>query len=245
MRRSASHLLVASAGALSVAFIAPSAEARRGEEPRMMLELAGGTYKPDVDSAFDGASPWKDAFGDGSMTLLRGEFDYQFLRGFGSLGVGFGAGYGWIDGKAVNADGDATDDEVGFNLAPMTVSLVYRWDWAAVEHGVPLVPYVKAGLTAAFWWATDAKDNIATARDDAGDTRRGTGVTFGWHAGGGLMLLLDVFSGSMAASLEDETGVRNSYLFAELMYQNVNDFGASDSIDLSETAFSFGLAFEF
>lgn len=244
MRRPAS-VICAAAGALSTIVLAPPAEARRGDEPRMMLELQGGIYKPAVDDAFDGATPWEDVFGDASMTLLRGAFDYQFLRGFGSLGVGFGAGYGWIDGKAVNADGDATDDEIGFNLAPMTVSLVYRWDWAAVEHGVPLVPYVKAGLSAVFWWATDAKDNIATARDEGGDTRRGTGITFGWHAGGGLMLLLDVFSGSMAASLEDETGVKNSYLFAELLYQNVNDFGASDSMDLSETAFSFGLAFEF
>jgi len=221
------------------------AQARPVEEPRMLLELQGGTYVPDVDAAFDGATPWRDSFNDKSMTLFRGEFDFQFLRGFGSLGVGFGAGYGWIDGYAVNASGDATDDQIGFNIAPFALSLVYRWDWAAVKHNVPLVPYVKVGLDAQVWWATDAKGNIASSSAAGGGSRRATGVTFGWHVSGGLMLLLDVFSRGMAASLEDETGVKNSYLFAELSRTNINDFGSSTSIDLSDSAFSFGLAFEF
>jgi hypothetical protein len=237
--------LLAPVALIAVEIISTPAHAAPRREPRMLLELQGGPYKPDVDAGFNGATPWRNAFGSKGLTLLRGEFDYQFLRGFGSLGIGIGAGYGWVDGVALDADGEATKDEIGFNVAPFSVSLVYRFDWMAVEHGVPLVPYAKAGLSTWFWWSTDAKDNISVTRNGDGTSRRGTGVTFGWHVAGGLMFLLDVFSASMAASLDDETGVQNSYLFAEFIYNDVNDFGSSTSINLSESTFSFGLAFEF
>lgn len=238
-------LFAVPAAILSAQSIDDTAHAAPPREPQMMLELQGGPYTPGIDDGFAAATPWRDAFGTKSMTLLRGHLDYQFLRGFGTLAFGVGGGYGWLDGVALDADGEPTEDEIGLNIAPLTASLVYRFDWGAVKHGIPLVPYAKVGLSAIFWWATDAKGNISVARTDTGASQRGTGVTFGWHAGGGLMLLLDVFSRSMAASLDDETGVQNSYIFAEFMYQDVNDFGSSTSLNLSESAFSFGLAFEF
>lgn len=245
MRAAAAIATPLSALALMVA-LAAAPPAAHAESPRsMMLELHGGTYTPDVDSEFDGgATPWRDAFGAGSMTLLRMHLDYQFFQAHGSLGVGAGFGYGWIDGRARNVEGDKTDDEVGFNLLPLTLSLVYRWDWAAVEYGVPLVPYAKVGLTGAFWWATDAKDDISNAQT-GGSSREGSGLTLGWHASAGLMFLLDVFSTSMAIGFDSESGVNNSYLFIEYQYTSLDDFGSGSSLVLSDDALSFGLAFEF
>lgn len=214
------------------------------ESPRsMMLELHGGSYSPDVDSEFGGQTPWKDSFGGGSMTLLRMHLDYELWQAHGTLAVGAGFGYGWINGNARNEAGDKTEDEVGFNLMPLQLSVVYRWDWAAVEYGVPLVPYAKIGLTGAMWWATDAKDRISNVPDGDG-TREGRGFTLGWHASVGLMFLLDVFSDSMAINFDTESGVNNSYIFAEYQHTDLDDFGG-DSIVLSDDAFSFGLAFEF
>jgi len=215
------------------------------ESPRsMMLELHGGTYAPEVDSELSGQTPWKDTFGAASMTMLRGHLDYQLWQAHGTLAVGAGFGYGWIDGKARNAEGDKTDDAVGFNLMPLQVSVIYRWDWAAVELGVPLVPYGKVGVTGAFWWATDAKDDISNAQNGTGG-REGRGLTWGWHASAGLMFLLDVFSSSMAIGFDSESGVNNSYLFAEYQHTSLDDFGSGDSLVLSDDALSFGLAFEF
>lgn len=215
------------------------------ESPRsMMLELHGGTYAPEVDSEFSEQTPWKDTFGSGSMTMLRAHLDYQLWQGHGSLAIGAGLGYGWIDGKARNAEGEKTDDAVGFNLMPLQVSVVYRWDWAAVEHGVPLVPYGKVGVTGAFWWATDAKDDISNTQNGTGG-REGRGLTWGWHASAGLMFLLDVFSSSMAIGFDSESGVNNSYIFAEYQHTSLDDFGSAKSIVLSDDALSFGLAFEF
>jgi hypothetical protein len=231
------------------AALASAPPSSRAESPRsMMLELHGGAYTPDVDSEFGGAAtPWRDTFGAGSLTLLRMHLDYQLWQAHGSLAVGAGFGYGWIDGFARNEDGDRTDDEVGFNLMPLTASLIYRWDWAAVEHGVPLVPYAKIGLTGAFWWATDAKNDISNTRDGAAgsEAREGNGLTFGWHASVGLMFLLDVFSTSMAIGFDNEFGVNNSYIFVEYQYTSLDDFGSGSSLVLSDATLSFGLAFEF
>jgi hypothetical protein len=209
-----------------------------------MLELHGGSYAPAVDSAFEARTPWADVFGSKQLTLLRGHFDWQLWDGFGTAAVGLGAGYGWVDGFARDADGEATEDEIGFNLMPLTLSVVYRFDWAASRFGFPLVPYGKAGLSAGLWWATDADDDVTTATDASGRSRRGSGVTFGWHAAGGLMFLLDVLAPGMAASMQDEAGVRNTYLFAEYSRSVLDDFGGGRSLVLSDDALSFGLAFE-
>jgi len=234
----------------AVAFAVPSlfaliATPALAESPRtMMLELHGGGYTPNVDSELSGATPWKDTFGGGSMTMLRMHLDYELWQAHGTLAIGAGFGYGWIDGNARNEVGDKTDDKVGFNLLPLQLSLVYRWDWAAVEHGVPLVPYGKVGLTGAIWWATDAKDSISNARvGDAG--REGQGLTLGWHAAVGVMFLLDVFSESMSIGFDNESGVNNSYIFAEYQHTSLDDFGSGKSLVLSDDALSFGLAFEF
>lgn len=217
------------------------------ESPRdMMLELHGGTYTPEVDSAFEGgATPWADSFGNASMTLFRFHLDYQFWQGFGSLAVGGGAGYGWVDGKARAQDGELTEDSIGFNIAPFSLSLIYRWDWAAVHHNFPLVPYVKGGLSAALWWATDSKDRIASSIGTDGKKHSASGLNWGWHAGVGVMFLLDIFSSSMAANFDNEFGVNNSYLFVEYLHSSIDDFGSDSSLVLSADAFSFGLAFEF
>jgi len=239
MMRVATRSLVAALTALALTSPALA------ESPRsMMLELHGGSYAPAVDSGLAGGTPWKDTFGSGAMTLLRLHLDYELWQAHGTLALGAGFGYGWVDGKARNAAGEATNDAVGFNLLPLQVSLVYRWDWPAVTYGFPLVPYGKIGLTGAFWWATDAKNDIANAQD-GGTGRAGRGLTWGWHAAGGLMFLLDVFSESMAIGFDSESGVNNSYLFAEYQHTVLSDFGSGQSLILSDDALSFGLAFEF
>lgn len=228
-----------------LAFLASSTSAL-AESPRsMMLELHGGTYSPQVDSEFEDASPWGDIFGNKSMMQFKGYLDYQFFQKHGSLSVGGTAGFGWISGKALDDSGADAEDSVGFYTVPLALSLTYRWDWAAVAHNVPLVPYVKAGLSAAFWWSTNARGQVSNQTDAQGAGRPGYGITFGWHAGGGIMFLLDVFSDHMSANFDNEFGINNSYLFAEYLYQSLDNFGAGNALILTDGAFSFGIAFEF
>lgn len=231
---------------LSLACTAFAFSSAHAESPRsMMLELHGGVYSPDIDSEFEGsASPWADTFDRSSILLFKAHWDYQFFQAHGSLAVGGSVGYGWVDGLARNEHGDRTEDEVGFNVLPLQLNLIYRWDWAALNHGVPLVPYVKVGLAATVWWATNANNDISNV-SVGGEAQSGSGLAYGWHASAGLMFLLNVFSRSMSADMDNEYGVNHSYIFAEFQHLVLDQFGLEPGLRLSDDLFSFGLAFEF
>ncbi|PIE19149.1 MAG: hypothetical protein CSA66_02955 [Proteobacteria bacterium] len=223
-----------------------SAGPAAAESPRsMMMELHLGSYTPEVDSEFSDATPWKDIFGTESLLMFKLHVDYQLWQGHGTLAIGGSTGYGWVDGVALNSEGQASNDKVGFNVAPFNLGFIYRWDWASRHSPLPLVPYFKVGLTAAVWWATNAKDEVANTRGANGQSLVGRGVTLGWHAGVGLQFLLDILAPGMASEFDYESGVNNSYVFAELLYQRLDDFGSDTSMVLSDTALSFGLMFEF
>lgn len=211
-----------------------------------MFELHVGPYAPAIDDQFDGATPYADTFGSGSMWLWGLHVDRQVWQGFGSLAVGGGLRYGFNDGKAKAADGSDAEDETTLHLMPLTLSAVYRFDVGAVRWGVPLVPYAKAGLSYGVWWITNGKDEIANAYDTKSQGHVGTGGTMGMHFALGVQLLLDWIDTAGAAELDTDAGVNNSYLFGEWMTSSMNDFGSAESLELSDSgAFSFGLMFEF
>ncbi|TNF31439.1 MAG: hypothetical protein EP329_12305 [Deltaproteobacteria bacterium] len=240
-----SHRLAAllAAGAV-LAAAAPTGDAH-AESPRSAsVTLHFGTYTPQVDSQFETATPWDDVFGEDTMMLIGFEAGYELWKEHGVLEIQGGWRYGWIDGTALDSAGNPSTDSVGFNFMPFTASVRYRWDWAAIHHNIPLVPYVKAGLTGALWWSTNGKDEVSNTRGADGEGREGRGMTLGWHVGGGLQLMLDTLAPGMAADFDSESGVNNSFLFAEVLYTVLDDFGSSTSINLGDTAFSFGLMFE-
>lgn len=231
--------------ALPICLTALGASSALAESPRsVMVEVHGGPFQPQVDEQFTNATPYKDTFGDESMFMFGFHVDYQLWQDHGALAVGGGLRIGWVDGNALNDDNTASEDETALNLMPINASVTYRWDWAAIEHGIPLVPYVKAGLTYAFWWVTDGKDDTASVTTDSGEAQSGSGGTVGWHAGGGIQLLLDALEPTMATSFDNEMGVNNSYIFFEFLYTELNDFGSSKSLNLGDAAFSLGLMFE-
>ena len=234
---------VALAALVTAAVVATPNVAHAQETRSMMLELHVGPYTPEIDSAVSG-SPYAESFSGSDMWQLGLGLDYQFWQKVGTFAVGIGWKYGWVDGTSVET---GTSDETALNMMPFTAGITYRFDYLAVEFGIPLVPYFKGGFEWVLWWVTNGRNEIAnTWGGPKGDEERtGMGGTFGFYGSVGLQLLLDWFSPSMARSFQTETGVNNSYLFVELTRHEVNDFYSETSIDLSSTAVSFGLMFEF
>jgi hypothetical protein len=226
---------------------APARATEVGEDsPRhMMLELHVGPYKPGIDKQFATATPYADTFGGGSMILFGVHWDYQLFQKFGSLAIGAGVRFGTRKGKAVDDAGVTTTDSTKLRMLPLQADLTYRFDYAAIRWGVPLVPYARGGLTYAMWWVLNGRGEIASAYGSDGKGRTARGGTFGWHAAVGLQLLLDWIDTSVAREFDEEVGVNNSYLFAEVSFNELNDFGSSESFDLSDRTVSFGLMFEF
>ena len=230
----------------TLALMLMASNALAESERSMMLEIHAGPYEPQIDRAFLYSSPYSDYFSDAPMVMVGFHWDYQVWQGFGSVAVGVGARFGWADGLAASQDGSsASSDPTSLNVVPLTASVTYRFDWLAQNLSIPLVPYVKGGMTYSLWWVTNGSGEIANTYDLEGEGRVGYGGTFGFHAGGGLQFLLDWFGAGMAAEFDTEVGVNNSYIFFEYAYHSVNDFGSETSFDLGDANFSAGLMFEF
>ena len=238
MRRSFLYTLI-----ILVCLWAPSTLA---ETPKTsMFELHIGTYTPAVDEQFIDASPYESIFGQESATLFGFHTDRQLWQGFGSLAIGVGARYGSVSGRAQLEDGTSSDDTTELHLLPLTTSLVYRLDVLQERLNVPLVPYGKAGLNCTLWWILNGRGEVANSWGSDGEGHTGSGSTLGWFASGGIQLHLDFFDSEMATEFDTESGVNNSYLFAEYTMSEVNDFGSAESLELSSDHLSFGLMFEF
>lgn len=237
LSKTAAALILASA----VTCVTPDEASAKDEDDEspvnMMFEFKGGMYSP---KNLGNAS--SSHFGDSSGYNLEIEYDWQFWRGVGSLGLGFHFGYGNISGSSVDASGNATVDSTVLHWIPFRLSLVYRFDYLWQRFHFPITLYVKGGFDYVIWLVKDGSDDIATTDDGA----KGYGGTFGFHVVAGLAFVLDWLAPSMAKSFDVEWGVNNSYIFAEYMYANINNFYTGGALDLTDyTAWHVGIGIEF
>jgi hypothetical protein len=210
-----------------------------GSERTMGVEVKLGGFKPRIDSEPGlGGTPYQDTFGDSAMLLLEGSGERQFFQAFGTAGVGLSAGYAEKFAPAHLADGTPASESTGLRLVPLSLFGVYRFDYAAHVWGIPLVPYVKAGLHYTLWWSTKGASLETTSSGGSA-----IGGRWGWGFSGGLSLLLDVFEPRVARDFDTDAGVNHSYLFVELNYADVNNF-YTGGLDLSGRYLTFGIAFE-
>lgn len=232
--------------------ISSSAERYRSEKSWAM-EFRMGPYRPDIDSESrfaklpEGQRPHQLYFGSKQRLLTQAELDYQVFNGFGSLALGFSAGYfretaqAIIESTADSAQPVTSGDGTRLTLLPTSLSLVYRFDVAAVRWGIPVVPYAKAGIDWVYWSITNGNGQIASG----GNGGRGRGDATGYHTAVGLSLLLDVFDQGAAQEFDAETGVNHTYLFVELSHYALNGLGSKPQPRLGDTTWSAGFMFEF
>lgn len=209
----------------------------------------GGYYPSNIDEELRAAGQppaFKEFYGTDS--LLYGELvvERYILKRYGKFGFGGHIGIARRKGNVLAADESIADEnmdlpgETNFRVIPLRASLFYKYDYSAIHHNVPLVPFVRAGLDYHLWRVADSEGDVSS--EDDGATSRG--ARSGWHASLGMQLLLDFVDPATAAAFDLSWGVNNSYLFGEYMISRVDSFGA-DGLDLSDEQWLFGLAFEF
>lgn len=210
-----------------------------------VVEVRFSGWNPNIDDDFDASpGPYEQMFGNRSPVLFELEYGYQFYQGVGSLSVAGNVGLARVRAKALNSDGSRTADTTRFTTIPLRLGLVYRFDYLAQRWNIPFAFAFKLGYDHYFWTVRDSQGR-ASVTDDSGGTIDGRGQTHGYHYAIGFHLLLDWFTPQMARSFDLNTGVNNTYFFAEYMRAVVDDFGADDSWDLGTSQVTFGLAFEF
>lgn len=211
-------------------------------ERAFVLELRGGKFLPEIDRALAGEKrPFNDIFGSKKLWLFECELDYEIYQGFGTLSAGIAAGYGVVYGHGLVArSGEAAPDLTVLKTLPLRLLAVYRFDWLDQKHGIPLVPFVKAGPAHVVWWVTDGRGETASF----GASERALGGKWGFEVAAGLGLDLNFFDPGLGREFDVDFGVNRVLAFAEVMRLSANSFG-KPGLDLSGTTYMFGAAFEF
>lgn len=203
------------------------------------IQIKLGGYLPRIDTE-EGLSttPYRNIFGDASLLLFEMELQRYFYQGIGTAGVGFSAGYGEKYAAARLTGGVAAAERTALRVLPLELHGIYKFDYAAFEWGIPLVPYGKLGLNYIPWWITKG-----TGTEQI-EGRSGSGGKWGWHATGGIAFMLDVLEPRLARDFDSDIGVNHSYFFAEYTYADVNNFGKPGLV-LSSRRWMFGLALDY
>jgi hypothetical protein len=159
-------------------------------------------------------------------------FEYGFASQFldANLGLGFYQEMGWLQ----TSGGVVSDEHDMLSLFPISASLTGRLDFF---HEQPIVPFGRIGADYWMW-----RENWYVADETSTDSSR-DGGKYGWHFGGGLMLLLDGLDRGAASKLESSAGIDDTYLVAE--YRRTLLVHGENQLNFSTSEFTFGLKFDF
>ena len=218
------------------------AQPAQDESPqRFAVELKFGPYYPGVDTEPGVGDPYERVFGNESPFMFLAEFDWEFWQPRGViLGLGVLGGYFQDTAKGLDPDtGERAGEETALKVLPGHLDLVLRVDALPRYTKVPLVPFVKAGLSYYIWWITNGS---GLGRVDGAT---GYGGTWGWNFSAGLMLLLDFLEPAAARTFDHEVGVNHSYVYADFFLARIDNFGARNKLTLSAMTWTVGLAIEF
>jgi hypothetical protein len=226
------------------------------------FEVKFGPYKPNIDDEFKGSGqmgPYARYFG-GSGLMSRFEIDWQFFQKFGSAAVGFELGYFTKSGKSYpcfagtgTASGVACEpdfsvkagDSTSISILPLSLLAVYRFDVLGLRYRVPIVPYVKLGITYSIWWVDKGNGKVASVTKSDGSKDNGRNGQFGLAVVGGVALMLDAFDPGAGRELDGALGINHTYLFWEWNWSGADGFGAKHALKIGDSNWLAGLSFEF
>lgn len=229
---------------------------------RFAFELKFGPYLPDVDRNYtgNGFGPYATIFGETDSTgktigkpknaFYGGiAFEWQITKKLAGP-IGIGVQWSMVRDTAQAplavppAEGSTRSaaDKVKFSVMPIAIQAVYRFELLADKvRYVPFVPYVKAGVAYAFWWAKNGNNDIAVAKN--GD--KGRGGVWGWQMNLGMMLRLDFLERGTARRFDRTSGINHTYLFGEWQLARLSNFGRKGSMNVGDGTWLIGLAMEF
>lgn len=137
-------------------------------------------------------------------------------------------------------------DEVKLNVVPVSLLVVYRMDELSKRFRVPIIPYLRIGVGATFWWMGSSSSYVLSRSNGSGEESTQTsGASYGLVVHPGLAIDLSAIDSQAARSLDSEVGINRVSLFFEMQGSYIGLWSKSNKLNLSDTTFSGGLSFEF
>ncbi len=198
------------------------AEDQQAERPHWSVELKGGSFTPDLPD-------FQKFYGKKTMTEFGGSLAYKLIR---QVEVGVSASYLQAHGAANAPLNGTTSGSVTYKLLPVSGFVLFR---AAFSETQWLVPYAGGGFTRIYYQERIQQQSTVNGSAD------------GYHARGGLQLVLDALDPKASASMYKDYGIYHTSLFFEAEYTHaiVKATSSTPEYNLGGTAYLFGLLFEF
>jgi hypothetical protein len=215
-----------------------------------------GPYTPDIDGQIGGSrpGPFEQMFGTSRHMLTTLDIDRVLWSGFGQVTVGLSLGYWQKTARAFTIDSLPTDnprprgaDHNAFRMIPTALTAGYRFTWLDDEYAIPVVPYVRGGLSYYVWWIslTDG-GGLAQICDRTGAAcgNKAYGASLGVQGSIGLSIRAERIDASAAMSMR-ESGIQHAGIYGELSAAKVDGFGSDKKLSVGGTTWFAGVEFEF
>lgn len=230
------------------------------DDPGLVTWHAGirvGPYIPDIDKQFGmEPGPYQQMFG-GYRVLPMLDVDRILWAGFGQVGVGGTIGYMQKTAHAFVMGSDPANPkrptERGarntFALIPFALTATYRFTWLDDSYGIPLVPYVRGGLSYYVWWVKAPNGSFAQVCKDDGmepdcSQNKALGASFGVQGSIGLAIRAENIDASAAISMR-QSGIQHAGIYGELSLAKVDGFGSDKKLSVGDRTWFAGVDFEF
>lgn len=236
--------------------IKPEDEHLVPNDPGLVRWHAGvriGPYLPDVDSKLGSPGPFARNF-NGARPMPMLDVDRILWTGFGQAGVGFSIGYmQWFAHTFIEPKTDSDPrvrspaDTNTFRLVPMALTATYRFTWLDDEYGIPVVPYVRAGLSYYLWWISVNGSIASVCKDPNAEMcseNKALGASLGLQGSIGLAVRAERIDAPTAMSMQ-QSGIQHAGIYAELSLAKVDGFGAATKLSVGDRTWFAGVDFEF
>jgi hypothetical protein len=210
---------------------------------------------------------YTDSDGDGVGDERHDKRVYQILpmldvdrivwSGFGQLGVGGSLGY--MQKTAYAYETGTNEDEAmrlrspsaknTFRLIPLAATVLYRLTYADDRWGIPVIPYVRGGLSYYMWWMKGPNGDVSKVCENAAevmctDEDKAYGGTLGVQVSAGLAVRAERIDTAAARSMRN-SGIQHAGFYGEVFWGRVDGFGSSTRLWVGDTTWFAGVNFEF
>jgi hypothetical protein len=242
-------------------------------EVRWNAGIRLGPYTPDIDlqfsqNAITEKGPYEAMFGDYYIggkkheqrvwqVLPMLDVDRIVWSRFGQIGVGGTIGYMQ---KSAYAYADGTDEntlmrerstggKTTFRLIPLAATVTYRLTYADDRWGIPVIPYLRAGLAYYMWWmkGPSGTSKVCEGGTDDGEMctdDKAYGGTPGVQVSAGLAVRAERIDTAAARSMRN-SGLQHAGFYGEVFWGRVDGFGSETKLWVGDTTWFAGVNFEF
>jgi hypothetical protein len=184
------------------------------------------------------------------------DVDRIVWSGFGQLGVGGSLGY-MQKTAYVYESGTSEDEEMRvrsqsakttFRLIPFAATVTYRLTYADDTWGIPVIPYVRGGLSYYVWWMKGPNGDVSKVCEGADamscSDDKAYGGTYGVQVSAGLAVRAERIDAAAARSMRN-SGIQHAGFYGEVFWGRVDGFGSESKLWVGDTTWFAGANFEF